>query len=133
MEISDDIIRTDVIGSEDYEVEISLSNGEVTDMYCSCPYALDDRNCKHMAAVLYEWSENEAEEKKDEENAINTDLFQPAYTVNSHKKKLTQLRDLLAVLMKRMCIRFWRLFWLKMKSCYFVSIASSVCTCGETV
>ena len=37
-------------------------------MYCSCPYALDGRNCKHMAAVLYEWSENEAEEKKDEEN-----------------------------------------------------------------
>ena len=35
MEISDDIIRADVIGSEDYEVEISLSNGEVTDMYCS--------------------------------------------------------------------------------------------------
>ena len=94
MEISDDIIRADVIGSEDYEVEISLSNGEVTDMYCSCPYALDGRNCKHMAAVLYEWSENEAEEKKEEENAINTDLFQPAYTVNSHKKKLTAVEEL---------------------------------------
>ena len=96
MEISDNIIRADVIGSEDYEVEISLSNGEVTDMYCSCPYALDGRNCKHMAAVLYEWSENEAEEKKDEENAINTDLFQPAYTVNSHKKKLTAVEGLVS-------------------------------------
>ena len=96
MEISDDIIRADVIGSEDYEVEISLSNGEVTDMYCSCPYALDGRNCKHMAAVLYEWSENEAEEKKEEENAINTDLFQPAYTVNSHKKKLTAVEGLVS-------------------------------------
>ena len=94
MEISDNIIRADVIGSEDYEVEISLSNGEVTDMYCSCPYALDGRNCKHMAAVLYEWSENEEEEKKEEENAINTDLFQPAYTVNSHKKKLTAVEEL---------------------------------------
>ena len=94
MEISDDIIRADVIGSEDYEVEISLSNGEVTDMYCSCPYALDGRNCKHMAAVLYDWSENEEEEKKEEENAINTDLFQPAYTVNSHKKKLTAVEEL---------------------------------------
>lgn len=94
MEISDDIIRADVIGSEDYEVEISLSNGEVTDMYCSCPYALDGRNCKHMAAVLYEWSENEVEEKKEDENAINTDLFQPAYTVNSHKKKLTAVEEL---------------------------------------
>ena len=65
-------------------------------MYCSCPYALDGRNCKHMAAVLYEWSENEAEEKKDEENAINTDLFQPAYTVNSHKKKLTAVEGLVS-------------------------------------
>ena len=94
MEISDDIIRADVIGSEDYEVEISLSNGEVTDMYCSCPYALDGRNCKHMAAVLYEWSENAAEEMKEEENAIDTDLFQPAYTVNSHKKKMTAVEEL---------------------------------------
>ena len=94
MEISDNIIRADVIGSEDYEVEISLSNGEVTDMYCSCPYALDGRNCKHMAAVLYEWSENAAEEMKEEENAINTDLFQPVYTVNSYKKKLTAVEEL---------------------------------------
>ena len=65
-------------------------------MYCSCPYALDGRNCKHMAAVLYEWSENGAEEKKDEENAINTDLFQPAYTVKSHKKKLTAVEGLVS-------------------------------------
>ena len=94
MEISDDIIRADVLGSEDYEVEISLSGGEVTDMYCSCPYASDGRNCKHMAAVLYEWSENEAEEKKEEENAINTDLFQPAHTVNSCKKKRNAVEEL---------------------------------------
>jgi len=38
--------------------------------------------------------ENEAEEKKDEENAINTDLFQPAYTVNSHKKKLNRIKSI---------------------------------------
>ncbi len=63
IDISEDIIRADVIGSEDYEVEISINNGEVTDMYCSCPYALDGRNCKHMAAVLYEWSEGEEDEK----------------------------------------------------------------------
>lgn len=96
MEISDDIIRADVIGSEDYEVEISLSNGQVTDMYCSCPYALDGRNCKHMAAVLYEWSENKVEEKKEEENAINTDLFQPAYTINACKKKLNAAEELVS-------------------------------------
>ncbi len=96
LDVSDDIIRADVIGSEDYEVEIFLSSGEVTDMYCSCPYALDGRNCKHMAAVLYEWSENEREEKKEEKNAINTDLFQPAYTINAYKKKLTAVEDLVS-------------------------------------
>ncbi len=37
--VSDDLIRAKVMGSEEYEVEISLKNGEVTDMYCSCPYA----------------------------------------------------------------------------------------------
>lgn len=96
MEISDDTIRADVIGSDDYEVEISLSNGEVTDMYCSCPYALDGRNCKHMAAVLYEWSKNEAEEMKDE-NETNTDLFQSAYTVNSYKKKVAAIEKFVRV------------------------------------
>lgn len=123
MEISDDIIRADVIGSEDYEVEISLSNGEVTDMYCSCPYALDGRNCKHMAAVLYEWSgKMEQEEKKDEENAINTDLFQPAYTVKSHKKKLTAVEGLVSGANEEDVRSFWLAVLLKMKSCYFVSI-----------
>lgn len=93
LDISDDSIRADVVGSEDYEVEISLSNGEVTDMYCSCPYAWDGKNCKHMAAVLYAWSENEGEEKK-EENAINTDLYQSAHTINTRKKKRIAVEEL---------------------------------------
>ena len=28
-------------------------------MYCTCPYADDGNNCKHMAAVLYEIEEQE--------------------------------------------------------------------------
>ena len=84
IDISEDIIRADVIGSEDYEVEISVNNGEVTDMYCSCPYALDGKNCKHMAAVLYEWSEDAGEEEPTKK--VNTELFQPAYTINAYKK-----------------------------------------------
>ena len=91
MEISDDIIRADVIGTEDYEVEISLSNGEVTDMYCSCPYALDGRNCKHMAAVLYEWSENYMDE---EEEMERTDLLKSEFTINSYEKKRTVVEEL---------------------------------------
>ena len=91
MEISDDIIRADVIGTEDYEVEISLSNGEVTDMYCSCPYASDGRNCKHMAAVLYEWSENYMDE---EEETERTDLLKSEFTINSYEKKRTVVEEL---------------------------------------
>lgn len=94
IDISEDIIRADVIGSEDYEVEISVNNGEVTDMYCSCPYALDGRNCKHMAAVLYEWSEDEDEEESAKE--VNTDLFQPAYTINAYKKKVAAVEELVS-------------------------------------
>ncbi len=96
LDIKADIIRADVMGSEDYEVEISLSNGVVTDMYCSCPYAADGRNCKHMAAVLYEWSENDSDENNDNEmgNAVNADLFEPAYTTNSYRRKLTAVKEL---------------------------------------
>ena len=86
IDISEDIIRADVIGSECYEGEISVNNGEVTDMYCSCPYALDGKNCKHMAAVLYAWSENA--EKEETSKGVNVDLFQPAYTVNAYEKKI---------------------------------------------
>jgi len=92
IDISEEIIRADVIGSEDYEVEISVNNGEVTDMYCSCPYALEGRNCKHMAAVLYEWSEDAGEEESVKE--VNTDLFQPAYTINAYKKKVVAVEEL---------------------------------------
>lgn len=94
IDITDDIIRADVMGSEDYEVEISVNNGEVTDMYCSCPYALDGKNCKHMATVLYEWSEDAGEEESAKE--VNADLFQPAYTVNAYKKKVAAVEELVS-------------------------------------
>ena len=34
-----------------------LDGEDVIDMYCSCPYAADGRNCKHMAAVLFQFEE----------------------------------------------------------------------------
>lgn len=98
IDISEDIIRADVIGSEDYEVEISINNDEVTSMYCSCPYALDGRNCKHMASVLYKWSENEEEEET--ANVISTDLFQSAYTINTYKKKVDAVEDIVSSAME---------------------------------
>lgn len=41
-----------VEGTEDYEVEIVLCEDGIDAMLCSCPYAQNGENCKHMAAVL---------------------------------------------------------------------------------
>lgn len=59
MKITDHQIQAIVSGVDDYEVEINFHNNHITDMYCSCPYAEDGHNCKHMAAVLYKWEEYE--------------------------------------------------------------------------
>lgn len=65
-------------------------------MYCSCPYAAGGNNCKHMAAVLYEWTadimdEDEPEDTDNEDmdndaDAESMDLFEPAVTVCDYKK-----------------------------------------------
>ena len=104
IEIGHDDIRADVVGTEDYEVEISLNDGKVPDMYCSCPYAAGGNNCKHMAAVLYEWTadimdENEPEDTDNEDmdddaDAESMDLFEPAVTVCDYKKKSAAVEKL---------------------------------------
>lgn len=104
IEIGRDDIRADVVGTEDYEVEISLNDGKVTDMYCSCPYATGGNNCKHMAAVLYEWTadimdedepeDTDNEDMDDDEDAESMDLFEPAVTVCDYKKKSAAVEKL---------------------------------------
>ncbi|MGN0203866.1 MAG: SWIM zinc finger domain-containing protein, partial [Coprococcus sp.] len=54
---SDNEITAQVEGTDIYNVQITLDGEAVTDMYCSCPYAADGRNCKHMAAVLFQFEE----------------------------------------------------------------------------
>ncbi len=41
-----------VSGSEDYDVKLELCGEKIQYMDCSCPYAAEGNNCKHMAAVL---------------------------------------------------------------------------------
>lgn len=53
LEISDNEIKALVIGNDEYEVSISVRNGEIENMDCTCPYADEGFYCKHMAAVLY--------------------------------------------------------------------------------
>ena len=48
-------IKAVVHGTDFYHVEIKLNGNQIIGMSCDCPYALDGHNCKHMAAVLYEW------------------------------------------------------------------------------
>lgn len=95
IDVSADTVRADIIGTEDYEVEISLDNGEVTDMYCSCPYADSRRNCKHMAAVLFEWTEVQDQDGvlENDDNTENN-LFIKSHTVASYKKKVDAIQKL---------------------------------------
>ena len=104
IEIGRDDLRADVVRTEDYEVEISLNDGKVTDMYCSCPYAAGGNNCKHMAAVLYEWTadimdedepeDTDNEDMDDDADAESMDLFEPAVTVCDYKKKSAAVEKL---------------------------------------
>ena len=83
LEVSEDCVTAKVAGTENYQVEIYFDYDEIVDMYCSCPYAEDGNYCKHMAAVLYEWTEGEnqglypdhtkqAEKKSEEKEAVRT-------------------------------------------------------------
>ncbi len=63
-------ITATVLGTEEYEVDISLECGEIVEMYCSCPHAEEGNYCKHMAAVLYAAENDEydfSEQKTEEE------------------------------------------------------------------
>lgn len=50
--------RAFVYGTEKYEVRIFSDEDEISDMTCTCPYAKDGNNCKHMAAVLIALTED---------------------------------------------------------------------------
>lgn len=93
MEVSGDLIRASVLGTEEYEVEISITNDEITNMYCSCPYAEDGSHCKHMAAVLYEWSSDKQDKIINQEE--KTELFGSANTQEAYKKKRDAVNKLL--------------------------------------
>lgn len=52
-----------VRGTKDYHVDIVLNGENVICMTCDCPYAEDGNNCKHMAAVLFQFEENLSDEE----------------------------------------------------------------------
>lgn len=86
-------IGAEVSGTEDYEVEISFEDGEISEMYCSCPYAAQGWNCKHMAAVLFEWAAHYAADKA-EEDCGDAALLLPAHTASAYLKKTAAVQRL---------------------------------------
>ena len=53
--IDGNTITAEVIGSEPYKVTIKNPCENSMAMTCTCPYGGTGFNCKHMAAVMYEW------------------------------------------------------------------------------
>lgn len=71
------VITATVSGTEDYDVEITFHGEKITDMYCSCPYADDGKNCKHMAAVLFELEDEKCDEDYDKQKIRFKNLVRP--------------------------------------------------------
>lgn len=81
-------ITATVAGTEDYFVTITLSNGNITDMDCDCPYAADGNYCKHEAAVLYALTEEAegVEAEVNEEQDVDDECADVDYALNDEQK-----------------------------------------------
>ncbi|MHA7608443.1 SWIM zinc finger family protein [Elizabethkingia meningoseptica] len=51
-EIAREHYIANIVGTDDYEIEIQLEDGEITAHFCTCPYDYGEF-CKHEVAVLY--------------------------------------------------------------------------------
>ncbi len=95
LRVFENTVEAKVSGTQDYEVEISFNNKEeIIDVYCSCPYAESGWNCKHMAAVLFEWIEGKEQYEVVENKDIDDILFRKAYTIEASKKKTEAIQNL---------------------------------------
>lgn len=85
-----DWIRAVVLGSEAYEVDIELDNGEIFVASCSCPYASENGcYCKHMAAVLY----------AAEEDPVSQTNVEASWQDTLEKMTREQMRDFLELIL----------------------------------
>ena len=96
----DNSIKASVDRSDIYDVEISLDGEEVLDMYCSCPYAADGNNCKHMAAVLFKFeallSERDATIEYGEVEDIEADIEPTNDFLNKVNKRRAEVVELIS-------------------------------------
>jgi hypothetical protein len=58
-----------VVGTEEYEVEITMDGHKIYETSCTCPSHDEDDQCKHVAAVLYAINSEKDGETEQSENA----------------------------------------------------------------
>ncbi len=94
---SNNELKAVVSGSKYYIVRIVFSEDdeiEILDMDCTCPYACDGYNCKHMAAALYKFDECR-ENGLSFKNATDI-LLRPAYTKDDLAAREVAIKKLIA-------------------------------------
>ena len=88
LEIVENTVNAEVKGSEFYQVFIELDGGEIVGMSCDCPYAAKGYNCKHMAAVLFEYEAYLTDkDENDEEKNSGNDLKNVIMTSSANAKR----------------------------------------------
>lgn len=106
LKVRNNTITATVWGTDDYEVKINLDKDgtevKIKSMFCSCPYADSGANCKHMAAVLFEWEEGDYENSDDmEENGSGTGQKQDEVLLAVEQADEAVVRSFLAEVLHR--------------------------------
>ena len=84
--------RAEAEGTRRYRVEVVTDGENVTDMYCSCPYAEDHSVCKHMAGLLFALSE-EDEDSIEPENTETVEEVISRMNADDLKNELKRIAD----------------------------------------
>jgi uncharacterized Zn finger protein len=96
LEISKGKYEAIVSGTEEYTVQLKISNNTITEHYCDCPYDMGSV-CKHVVAAIFYLQQNELE------------LDQPHLTIAKKKKTKSfsqQVKELLKAISHKELIEF---------------------------
>lgn len=86
-------IEAVVEGTDTYSVQITLQENCVKQMYCSCPYAAEGNNCKHMAAVLFAAADTESPVRYSEELIMQLEQKETAERDRTLKQEIAALPE----------------------------------------
>ena len=75
-----------VRGSYEYDVSVSIKDGELIDADCTCPYSAEGNFCKHEAALLY-YLEDEGDEEADEDGSASDEIIEILNALSSAEMK----------------------------------------------